>query len=104
MKSRFDAIYKARFRPQKRRWWYAQPPWVYEVAPCPCGNAKTQWSEWRHMLWCERCRKDFVPEHNGIFDGPIPLRVAGMMGIRFDRIYAKNNRLVRQEAYLSKSD
>lgn len=101
MKSRHDTIYRARFKPRKRLWCYAQPPWVYEVAPCPCGNTKTQWSEWRGMLWCGDCRKDFVPEHNGIFDGPIPLGCANLMGIRFDRYDLRKRRIVRQDEYLS---
>lgn len=103
MKSRFDHVYRARFRPQKRRWCYAQPPHIYEVAPCSCGNNRCQWSEWRHMLWCEVCRKDFVPEHNGIFDGPIPMYAANMMGIYFHRLdLRRRGRVIFQDDYLQR--
>lgn len=70
----------------KRTWVYCMPPKAYEIAGCACGNQDTQWSEYEHHLWCEHCQKDFVPEHNGIFDGPIPTNTAQLMGLSFDRI------------------
>ena len=70
----------------KRTWHYIQEPNVFEVAPCACGNAHTQWSEYARHLWCEKCQIDFVPSHAGIFDGPIPVNVAAMLGVRFDRM------------------
>ncbi|OIR05957.1 hypothetical protein GALL_117540 [mine drainage metagenome] len=30
---------------EKRKWCYVLPPATYEMAPCTCGNADTQWSE-----------------------------------------------------------
>lgn len=51
---------------------YIQPPRVFDIAPCSCGNADTQWSEYEGHLWCAKCEKDFIPEHTGIFSGPIP--------------------------------
>jgi len=72
-------------RAGRRTWVYVQPPSMYEIAPCSCGNEATQWSEFRHHLWCGKCGKDFVPEHNGIFDGPIPVMACLMLGISFDR-------------------
>ena len=69
----------------RRTWVYVQRPAVYEIAPCACGNSDCDWSEYRHRLWCQKCRKDFVPEHNGIFDGPIPVEGMALMGIYFDR-------------------
>ena len=69
----------------RRTWVYVQRPAVYELAPCSCGNGDCDWSEYRHRLWCQKCRKDFVPEHNGIFDGPIPVKACALMGIYFDR-------------------
>lgn len=68
----------------KRDWVYIQPPKAYEIAPCSCGNNNCQWSEFKKHLWCEKCQKDFVPEHNGVFDGPIPIQVSAMFGIYFD--------------------
>lgn len=71
---------------ERRTWHYLQSPIVYEMAACACGNADTQWSEYAKHLWCSRCCIDFVPEHAGIFDGPIPVNLCAMMGISFDRM------------------
>ena len=70
----------------KRKWCYVQSPSDYEIGPCPCGNHNTQWSEWQKHLWCDVCKKDFISESNGVFDGPILVEVCRMMGISFDRI------------------
>ncbi len=70
---------------EKRTWCYVMPPAAYEVAPCACGNADTEWSEFNGRLWCSACQIDFVPEHNGVFDGPIPIATAGLLGMSFDR-------------------
>ena len=83
---------------KRRTWVYCQSPKVYEIAPCDCGNEDTQWSEFEDHLWCEKCQKDFIPAHNGIFDGPIPMRVAEMMGIRFDRIMIESAKIERFNA------
>ena len=91
---------KSAKRRARRKWCYAQPPAVYCLGPCVCGNAKLQWSEWRGHLWCAKCKLDFVPKHNGIFDGPIPVGCANLLGIRFDRIDLKTRKLVRQEEYM----
>lgn len=71
---------------EKRTWCYVQQPAVYEIAPCACGNHDTQWSEYKGHLWCAKCEIDFIPEHGGIFDGPIGIGVCGLLGISFDRI------------------
>lgn len=71
---------------EKRTWRYVQPPSTYEIAPCACGNHDTQWSEFKGRLWCAKCAVDFVPEHNGIFDGPIPVMTSQLLGISFDRV------------------
>ena len=70
----------------RRKWVYIRFPSAYEIAPCSCGNVDTEWSEFEKHIWCEECQKDFIPEHNGIFDGPIPFLAAEMLGISFDRI------------------
>jgi hypothetical protein len=69
---------------EKRTWHYLQPPSTYEIAPCSCGNHDTQWSEYKGHLWCAKCEKDFIPDHAGIFDGPIPAALCGWLGISFD--------------------
>lgn len=82
---------------EKRKWCYLQKPSVFEVAPCDCGNYDTQWSEFKGHLWCSKCEKDFIPEHNGILDGPIPVNVCKMLGISFDRINLETNIIERFE-------
>lgn len=80
---------------EKRTWAYLQPPKVYEMAPCACGNHETQWSEFQKHLWCAACQVDFIPTHAGIFDGPIPSQLAHMMGIRFDRVQLATHQIER---------
>jgi hypothetical protein len=82
---------------EKREWCYVQPPSRYDVAPCKCGNHDTQWSEFKGRVWCEKCKIDFIPEHNGIFDSPIPVKVAMLFGISFDRIDLKTNEIIKFE-------
>lgn len=85
----------------KRDWCYAQLPAAYAVAPCECGNADIQWSEWKGHCWCAKCEIDFIPTHNGVFDGPIPLGAAHLFGVRFDRINLLTNLLEREEDYMA---
>lgn len=68
-----------------RTWCYVGSPKSFEIAPCSCGNEDTQWSEYEHRIWCQTCKKDFIPWSNGLFDGPIPIHLAVAMGIVFDR-------------------
>jgi len=70
---------------EKREWVYVMRPNAYEIAACACGNDDCDWSEYKGHLWCQKCEKDFLPEHNGVFDGPIPVGVATMLGMSFDR-------------------
>jgi hypothetical protein len=70
----------------KRSWCYVQRPRIYEIAPCACGNADPDWSEFEGHLWCPACKIDFIPKHGGIFDGPVGVMAMDMLGIYFDRI------------------
>lgn len=71
----------------KRTHCYIQSPRVYDIAGCPVDpDHATTWSEYEKYLWCFICEKDFIPAHYGIFDGPIPLGAARLLGISFDRI------------------
>ena len=72
--------------PEKRSWIYVQRPVEYGIAPCGCGNSDPDWSEFQGHLWCGLCTKDFMPEHSGVFDWPIPTHTATMLGMCFDRI------------------
>jgi len=69
----------------KRKWVYVQRPGSYEIAGCKCGNADPDWSEFEKHLWCPACQIDFIPEHGGVFDGPIPVAAAQLLGMSFDR-------------------
>ena len=71
---------------QKRTWVFIQSPSDYDIAPCACGNHDTQWSEYEKHLWCAKCEIDFIPEHNGIFDGPIMSNTAQMLGMSFTKV------------------
>lgn len=73
--------------PRYRENCLVQAPAVYEIAPCRfCGGHNTTWSEFKDYIWCFDCEIDYYPEHGGIFDGPIPVHLALMMGLSFDRI------------------
>lgn len=65
---------------------YVQRPKHYGIAGCPCGNSDPEWSEYEGHLWCKWCEKDFVPMHNGIFDGPIGINVAKLLNIDLRQI------------------
>lgn len=80
---------------KRRTWCYAMPPSAFDVAPHDCGKLARQWSEFEGHAWCEDCQADFIPAHNGIFDGPIPVRTAAMMGVRFDRVLLPSLKLDR---------
>lgn len=80
-----------------REWHYIQRPAVYGIAGCTCGNGDPDWSEYDKHLWCAVCKKDFIPEHNGIFDGPVPIHASALMGISFDRINLLTGKLERFE-------
>ena len=70
---------------KKREWVRTQSPKIYEIAPCTCGDNDCQWSEFEDRLWCEKCQKDFEPEHWGVFSGPIAVQACAMLGLYFDK-------------------
>lgn len=70
---------------EKRTWVYVQQPKEYGIAFHGCGHQEPEWSEFKGRLWCPSCEVDFIPEHNGAFDGPIPVHTAQLLGMRFDR-------------------
>lgn len=80
----------------RRRWVYVHEPPAYEIICNLCGNRHVTWSEYRGMIWCWRCLRD-VPGDGGIFSGPIPMEVAKMLGISFDRIHIPSGRILRME-------
>ena len=81
---------------EKRKFVYCQQPQIYEVGPClKCGGYNITWSEFVKHLWCYDCEIDFIPQHWGIFDGPIPLYAAQVMGISFDRIEIATKNIIK---------
>jgi len=80
---------------QKRKWVYIQSPVAYEMCCDKCLGSNITWSEYQHMIWCYDCQKD-TPGFSGIFDGPIPLEVSKILGIRFSRIYLKTGRIMNE--------
>jgi hypothetical protein len=69
----------------KRTWVYLQPPTDYGMGLCACGHPQPQWSEFKRYLWCPACKIDFQPEDAGVFDGPILINTAALMGMHFVR-------------------
>jgi len=70
---------------KKRTWVYTQRPKEYEIALHGCGHDDPDWSEYKKHLWCPVCKVDFIPEHNGIFDGPVLINATRVFGLCFDR-------------------
>jgi len=68
----------------------------FDYPPCSCGcHEDLAWSEFKEHIWCPVCEKDYIPEYQGIFDGPIPVGVATMLGISFDRYDLVNEKILR---------
>ena len=78
------------------------PPAAYGLPPCKCGNKNIQWSEYEGRLWCDRCELDFIPTHHGMFSTPIPITVCEILGISFDRINLKTNKIEKFKDYICK--
>lgn len=79
----------------KRTHVYVQHPRVYEISGCPeSPDHAVTWSEYEQRLWCFVCCVDFVPEFWGIFDGPIPLGAATLLGLSFDRLSIETGEVV----------
>lgn len=75
---------------RKRKWYYVQKPYEYEIACDKCGGVNIEWSEYEHKIWCYDCKID-TDGNGGIFDGPIPWGVSEIMGISFARYYIKED-------------
>jgi hypothetical protein len=70
---------------EKRTWVYTQRPREYGIAFHACGHTDPEWSEYNGHLWCPQCNVDFIPEHSGVFDGPVPINCSHLLGLCFDR-------------------
>jgi hypothetical protein len=81
---------------KKRKWVYVMKPTTYEIVCDKCGGPNIAWSEFEGLVWCFDCKID-TRGSDGIFDGPIPLEIAKMFGISFDRFYLKNKSIIKME-------
>jgi len=79
----------------KRLKQYIQDPIAYSMAGCSCGNQNVKWSEYADHLYCEKCQLNFIPKHNGIFEGPIKVNAAIMSGISFDRVNLLTEEIIK---------
>ncbi len=70
---------------EKREWVYIQNPKEYGCSCDKCGGVNIQWSEFAHMIWCYDCKID-TQGNQGVFDGPIPVQAAHLLGMCFTRI------------------
>lgn len=77
---------------RKRTWVYILKPQSYEIHCDRCGGSNIEWSEYEHMIWCYDCKIDTSGD-GGIFDGPIPIGGAEILGIHFNRFNIKKNRI-----------
>lgn len=66
---------------------------MYEIHCDICGGSNITWSEYEKHIWCFDCLEDTKGD-GGIFDGPIPLNTAMLMGISFDRIRLSDGKLI----------
>ncbi|MDO8641499.1 MAG: hypothetical protein Q7R33_08195 [Nitrosarchaeum sp.] len=69
---------------KKRTWHYIQNPKDYEITCDKCNGTNIEWSEFEHMIWCYDCKID-TKGTEGVFGGPIPVELAGILGMSFDR-------------------
>lgn len=80
----------------KRTHCYVMSPQSYEISGCPVDpNHRVNWSEYEKYLWCFNCELDFLPSHNGIFDGPISMGLTTLVGISFDRINIETDEIIK---------
>lgn len=83
---------------QKRDWHYIYPPQAFECTCEKCGGTNLQWSEWKEHIWCNDCKIDFDPGNGitaGIFSGPIAMGVCSLLGLSFDKLLIKENKIQR---------
>jgi hypothetical protein len=87
----------------KRTRVYVMRPAEYEISGCPCGNNDPEWSEYVGHLWCEKCQKDFKPEFNGVFDGPICIQACELMGISLSMFDLETQKIVTNAEYMAEA-
>lgn len=78
----------------KRTWVYCQNPKDYQMSCDKCGGTNIEWSEFEGHIFCYDCKID-TPGNKGIFDGPIPIHAAKILGMSFDRIDLQTHKLLK---------
>ena len=79
---------------KKREWVYCQQPYKYAIECDHCSGILIAWSEFEHMIWCYDCKID-TKGTEGVFGGPIPIKVVRMLGMSFYRIRLSDNKLLK---------
>jgi hypothetical protein len=79
---------------KKRTWHYVQKPYEYEIKCDLCGGTNIEWSEYEGCIWCYTCEKD-TKGTGGVFDGPIPVNLAHVLGMSFDRYDMINKKVIK---------
>ncbi len=69
---------------KKRTWHYIQKPQEHDISCPECGGVNLAWSEFENHIWCYDCQKD-LNNYTSALSGPVPVQVALMLGISFDR-------------------
>lgn len=70
----------------RRTWIYVDNPPAYGIPGCLCGEKTSiMWSEYKDLLWCPMCKQEFTPKHWGVFDGPVLVETAKLIGLDFRR-------------------
>ncbi len=78
---------------KKRTECFAVKPAGWAITCDICGGNNLHWSEWEHLIWCYDCEKD-TKGTGGIFDGPIPMGCAELLGLCFDKIHIESGKIM----------
>lgn len=79
---------------EKREWCYILHPANFDITCDKCGGTNITWSEYKEHIWCYNCKID-TKGNEGIFQCPIPIREAYLLGLNFDRFNLKTNQVER---------
>jgi len=67
---------------------FIMEPTRYAIRCDLCDSINITWSEYEHLIWCYDCQNDTAGT-GGIFDGPIPLKAAELLGMSLDKVHLK---------------
>lgn len=78
---------------KKRTEYFAVKPAGWCINCDVCGGENLHWSEYEGLIWCYDCEID-TKGTGGIFDGPIPMESAELLGLCFDRIHIESGKIM----------